>query len=63
MVEVMEMKLSSFLKAVSMSKRSFDRYAHRAEHPLPAYKRGGVWVVDISEYKQWRTEEDKRCRA
>ena len=62
-MEIMEMNLSKFLKSVSMSRSSFNRYIHRAKNPLPAYKRGGLWVVDIAEYRQWRTEEDQRCRA
>lgn len=60
---IIEMALPEFLTAFSMSRTSFDRYVHRAEHPMPAYKRGRLWIVNIDEYKRWRDEEDRRCRS
>lgn len=63
MDEVIEMTLPEFSKAFSMSRTSFDRYVHRAENPLPAYKRGRLWIINIAEYMEWRDAENKRCRS
>lgn len=60
---IIEMTLPEFLKAFSMSRTSFDRYVHRAENPMPAYKRGRLWIINIDEYKKWRDGEDRRSRS
>lgn len=62
MEEIREVVLPAFLKMFSMSRTSFERYVYRHDYPLPAYKRGRLWIVDIAEYKKWRDEENGRCR-
>lgn len=55
-----QMQLPSFLREFDMPRTNFERLVFRRDNPLPAYKVGGRWYVDIPKYLEWREEEHKR---
>lgn len=57
-----QMALNAFLKEHGMSRSTVERLIHRHADPLPAFKIGQLWYVDINQYYKWRVREDRRCR-
>lgn len=59
-----QMSLSQFVKECGISRSTSLEMIHRSAqfHPLPAYKIGGRWYIDMEQYEKWRETEDFRQR-
>lgn len=55
-----QIPLTAFMKEYGMKRTCVLKLINRRTDPLPAYKLGGQWCIDITAYEQWREEEHKR---
>ncbi|MBS6510396.1 MAG: helix-turn-helix domain-containing protein [Clostridiales bacterium] len=60
-MEKKQLNTHDFSAAYSLSKATIYRLINRRDDPLPAYKQGSNWYIDIDEYKAWREREHQRC--
>ena len=61
MLEAKQMRLDAFLKMYGMGRKYAYQVIRRRDDPLPAYKQGKYWYVDIEKYEAWRGREHQRC--
>ena len=60
-MEKKQLKLSEFREMFGMGREIVYKLVRRKDDPLPAYKQGKYWYVDIEAYKAWREREHQRC--
>jgi hypothetical protein len=60
MIKIKQMSLVDFMSEYGMKRSCTLMLINRRSDPLPAYKLGGQWYVDIQAFEQWRVEEHKR---
>lgn len=60
-MEKKQLSIRDFAESYGLSKPTIYRYINRRDDPLPAYKQGRVWYIDIEAYKAWREREHQRC--
>lgn len=60
-MEKKQMRLDEFMEVYGVSRKYAYKAIRRAEDPLPAYKQGKCWYVDVEAYLKWRVREHNRC--
>ena len=60
MTEMKQMSLVKFMAEYGMNRTTTLKLINRKMAPIPAFKLGGQWYVDIPKFEKWREEEHKR---
>lgn len=60
MPNLKQISLVDFMAEYGMKRTCTLKLINRRDNPLPAYKLGGQWYVDIPKFEAWREIEHKR---